>query len=521
MGDRGAPSKTIEQALEQASGIFRDLLEAAPDALIVVDEAGDVIFVNSQTEALFGYSREELLGESVELLVPDRQRASHRSHREGYGKDPRVRPMGSELDLTAVRKDGTEFPVEISLSPHRSAGRLLVSAAIRDITHRVEVERELREARARAEQADRAKSRFLAAASHDLRQPLQAAILYNNVLARQVGESAHAETTAKLQSSLEALRDLLNRLLDISRLEAGAIAPQPMHLSLRILLERLLDEFSPQATEKGIELRVRPSDLKVSSDPQLLEQLLRNLVSNAVRYTESGGVLVGCRTRDGAVAIQVWDTGVGIPADQLETIFEEFYQVDNPMRRRQAGLGLGLAIVRRLSELLRHPVSVRSRLGRGTVFEVRVPLAPASAVRAVDPGREPRRGTRRRGLVAIIDDDPDVLDSLRLSLEVSGHEVIAAERVDQVMREIESSGRRPDVVISDYQLERKATGIEAIERLRRRLGVEIAGILITGDSSGSRIREARESGYPMLHKPVHPEELEELIGELLKGKARP
>jgi PAS domain S-box-containing protein len=503
--------------LADEQGLFRDLLDAAPDALLIVDETGRIVFANAGTEALLGYPRDELLGRPVEMLVPAARRMEHAAHRHGYAAEPRKRPMGSGLDLQAVRKDGSEIPVEISLSPHRTPRGILVSATIRDITHRKHVERELREARTKAEQASTAKSRFLAAASHDLRQPLQAAILYNNVLRRQLGQGPQAETVAKLQSSLEALRDLLNRLLDVSRLEAGAVAPEPTQLSVRILFERLYDELAPQAEEKGLELRMRPGEWRIRSDPQLLEQLLRNLVTNALRYTERGRVLVGCRKSGSDLRIQVWDTGIGIPESELQAIFEEFYQVSNPARRRQAGLGLGLAIVRGLSQLLGHPVTVRSEVGRGSVFEVRVPLAGSRARPTV--GAPAKALPRRECVVAVIEDDEEVLDSLRLSLEQSGHRVLSAAEPGQILRLARQQGLSIDVIVSDYRLGDRETGPQAIDRLRRELGSPIPAIVVTGDSSSAALREVQAAGYPVLHKPVDADLLDDAIAKALAGGA--
>ena len=509
------PPRGDPRALPDEAGLYRDLLDAAPDAILIVDEAGAIVFANAATETLFGYARDELLGRRVEMLVPAARRSEHSANREAYRAEPRKRPMGTGLDLQAVRKDGSQVPVEISLSPHRTGRGHLVSAAIRDISHRIDVERELRQARTQAEQASNAKSRFLAAASHDLRQPLQAAILYNNVLGRQLGGGAPAETVAKLQSSLEALRDLLNRLLDVSRLEAGAIAPEVSPLSVRILFERLCDEFAPQAQEKGLALRIRPGEWRIRSDPQLLEQLLRNLVSNALRYTVRGGVLVGCRRAGGELRIQVWDTGIGIPASEIEAIFDEFYQVSNPARRRQAGLGLGLAIVRGLSQLLGHPVAVRSVLGRGSVFEVKVPMVAPRVTQALPS--PPKPIARRRCVVAVIEDDAEVLDSLRRSLELSGHQVLAAGDPDELLRLARRLSRGVDVIVSDYRLGEGPTGADAIGRLRRELGASIPGIVITGDSSSAALREVQAAGYPVLHKPVDAERLEEEIAKALSA----
>ena len=500
--------------LPSDTGLYRDLLDAAPDALLIVDDAGIVVYANAQVEALFGYERSELLGQSIDFLVPARHRTQHAAHRAGFSQAPRKRPMGSGLDLSAVRKDGSEFPVEISLSPHRASTGILYSAAIRDVTERVRVERELRQARAEAEQASAAKSRFLAAASHDLRQPLQAAILYGNVLKRQLQSTTNGETASKLQSSLDALRDLLNRLLDVSRLEAGAVTPELRELSVPILFESLEDEFAPQAAEKGVELRVRSYPWRVRSDAELLLQLLRNLISNALRYTERGGVLVGCRRAGSNLRIQVWDTGIGIPPHELEAIFEEFYQVANLARRRHAGLGLGLAIVRGLSQLLGHPVSVRSVLGRGSVFEVLVPLAlsvSAPAGLGLDHESAPRRA-----VIVVIDDDQEVLDGLRLTLEQAGHRVIAGPDPESVLRDARRSGHVPDLILSDYRLSENMTGGEAIRRLRRELGATIPAIVITGDNSSAALQELRADGLPVLHKPVDPARLEDMVSTALR-----
>jgi PAS domain S-box-containing protein len=511
-------TRSQAQPLLDEAGLFRDLLDAAPDAMLIVDEAGRIVFANASAETLFGYTRDELFGELVEVLVPASVRRPHIKHREGFSAEPHKRPMGTGLDLKAVRKDGSEFPVEISLSPHRTSQGLLFSAAIRDIRHRIDIEHELRQARTEAEQASTAKSRFLAAASHDLRQPLQAAILYNNVLRRQLGDGAHAETVGKLQSSLEALRDLLNRLLDVSRLEAGVVAPEVTSVSAQILFERLLDEFAPQAQEKGLELRIRPCEWRVRSDPQLLEQLLRNLVSNALRYTQRGRVLVGGRRAGPHLRIQVWDTGIGIPPSELQAIFDEFYQVANPARRRQAGLGLGLAIVRRLSQLLEHPVTVRSELGRGSVFELTVPLASARVNRAEAQRRAVT--VRNGGVIAVIDDDAEVLDSLRVALEQSGHRILAATDPEEVLRLVRQNGRPPDLIVSDYRLGADVNGAQAIERLRRELGAPIPAIVITGDSSSAALRDVQGAGLAVLQKPVDPAQLEDAIARVLDGPRR-
>ena len=491
----------------------RDLLEAAPDAIVTVDGDGAIVFVNAQTEVLFGYSREELMGGELETLIPGRFREDHVGHRRVFARELRVRPMGAELDLWAQTKDGREIPVEISLSPHQSANGVLISAAIRDVTRRRQMETELLAARHAAEKANEAKTRFLAAASHDLRQPLQAALLYANVLKRQHDGHKAGETATKLERSLEALQSLLNRLLDVSRLDAQAITPETMSFSVRLMLERLADELAPVAEEKGIEFRLHRDDSWVRSDPQLLERLLRNLLSNAIRYTQTGGVLVGCRHRGRELKIQVWDTGVGIPQEDQARIFDEFFQVDNPARRRQSGLGLGLAIVQRLSELLEHPVAFRSTLGRGSVFEVTVPLVgrgrpsiSRSSVIAVEP-------TVSRRLL-VVDDDLEVLDSLCAVLEANGHDVAAAADRTEALQRAEGE-RGIDAILCDYRLGADSNGIDLIEEIRARVGNDVPAVLLTGDSSRPLIEEARRRGLRLLFKPIQATDLEEALRESL------
>ena len=487
-----------------------DLLEAAPDAIVTVDVEGTIVFVNSEAESLFGYSRDDLLGAGIELLIPHGSRVNHRRHREGYHEAPRKRPMGAELDLWGLTRSGKKIPVEISLSPHETDEGFFVSAAIRDVTRRKETEAALLEARNEAEQANQAKTRFLAAASHDLRQPLQAGILYANVLQRQIDEGPGGETVGKLQRSLEALQSLLNRLLDVSRLDAQAIKPETMSFSMQLMLERLVEELAPAAEEKGIELRARREEAWVYTDPQLLERLLRNLITNAIRYTERGGVLLGCRRRGGMLKIQVWDTGIGIPEEDQERIFDEFFQVDNPARRRQAGLGLGLAIVHRLARLLEHPVTFRSVEGRGSVFEVTVPISGASRARAEAVPAEAAEPPSRRLLV--LDDDPDVLDSLSEVLTADGHLVAAAPDLATAFERIEEMGQL-DGLVCDYRLGGEVDGIDAILALRRRLGAEVPAVLLTGDSSRTLIEEAQAAGLPVLFKPVQVDEVKSALFE--------
>ena len=265
------------------SELVRSVLDSAPDAMIVIDSRGRILFANRQVEALFGHSPAQIEGATVELLLPERFRARHIGHREGYGHSVRVRPMGAGLDLFGMRRDGTEFPVEISLSPIERDGQTLVAAAIRDVTDRKRVEAALKDARRESEHANLAKSRFLATASHDLRQPLQTLGLLNGALRRMIRDDGCREVLKEQDEAIDAMSRLLNALLDISKLESGAIKLEQTDFDVGPLFESLRRDFAGVAANKGLRLAVDVPRALVHSDSALVGQLLRNLLSNAIK----------------------------------------------------------------------------------------------------------------------------------------------------------------------------------------------------------------------------------------------
>src|SRR5215472_559126 len=415
--------------------LARSVLDAAPDALIVIDAEGIVRFANAQASALFGYPHEELIGLQLERLVPERFRARHSGHREAYSAAPRLRPMGAGLALYARRREGAEFPVEISLSPVAN-DRALVAAAIRDVTERKRVEAELEaareaadESRAAADRANQAKSRFLATASHDLRQPLQTLALLTGALRRMGASPDTAEVLAQQEHAVATMSRLLNTLLDISKLESGAVKPELRDFRIASVLEAIRREFAPVAQSKGLELAVEASAESIHSDPAMVEQILKNLVSNAVKYTQRGRVAVRCRRDGAALRIDVLDTGVGIPAAQLAYIYDEFYQVGVAPNSARDGYGLGLSIVQRLVTLLNARLEAMSEVGKGSVFSVLLPLA-AAAVREPEPAgsRAPAAsvvGTVGGAVILLVEDDASVRDATTMLLQVEGYRVIA------------------------------------------------------------------------------------------------
>lgn len=368
-----------------------------------------------------------------------------------------------------------------------------------------------------AERANAAKTRFLAAASHDLRQPLHAMGLFVSNLSERVRGTGTRKLVAQLSASMEALRGLLNALLDISRLDAGVIQPRIANCSLQLLFERLAHDYAVAAAQKKIALTFVPTDAWVRSDATLLERIVRNLVANAVRYTERGGVVVGCRRRGASqLRIEVWDTGIGIAAHELSNIFHEFYQVGNPERDRSKGLGLGLAIAQRLALLLDSRIDVVSEPGRGSMFALTAPRATAAGTETKAPAA-PAPGRLRQALVVVIDDERAIREATKITLEGWGCETVLADSGETALAGLAQCGRSPDVILADYRLRSGETGAGAVEGLQAKYGRHIPAIIITGDTAPDRLREAEASGYHLLHKPLAPARLRALLAHVLAG----
>ena len=313
------------------------------------------------------------------------------------------------------------------------------------------------------------------------------------------------------------MNELFKALLDISKLDAGVLTPDVSEFPIEHLLKRIETTFAAAAREKGLRLRVVPSSAWVRSDFIMLERILLNLVSNAVRYTELGGVVVGCRRRSDEVRIDVCDSGIGIPEEHQRDVFTEFYRLGGPDRDRAGGLGLGLAIVERLGRLLDHPVGLISQPGRGTRFSVSVPLT-VSRERAAEHSQLPIAiaDTARGALIVVIDDDELVLDSMRSLLQGWGCRVVAAKSDSAALASLADHDRKPNLIVSDYQLADGRTGFQAIEHLRSALGAPIPAFLMSGDTAPERLREATASGYHLLHKPIGPATLRATLNHFLR-----
>jgi len=365
-----------------------------------------------------------------------------------------------------------------------------------------------------AEQANVSKSKFLAAASHDLRQPLHALGLFVDALESRIHYKEVKDIVDNIRISTDALSDLLNSLLDISKLDAGVLTPKPTDFLLRPLLQRIQTDFSDVAKSKSLKLRIVDCGLVIHTDPSMLERVLRNLVSNAICYTQNGSVLLGCRRQDNRINIEIHDTGIGISDHNINNIFEEFYQVENPERDRSKGLGLGLAIVKRLSDLLTCPLSVRSSTNKGSVFSISVPFVAKSTTKTtLSPPLnyvEDLKGTR----VLIIDDEALIRTGMCQVLEEWDCKVMQAESIDQALKQLDEKCE-VDIILTDYRLRENQTGLDAIESIHAACNKNIPAIILTGDTAPERLREAKDSGYKLLHKPVSSAKLRSLMSFLL------
>ena len=497
------------------------VLDAAPDAMLVIDDAGTIVFANQQVTALLGYERPELLGRAVDSLVPERFRHRHAGHRQDYAASGQRRPMGSGLDLFARRKDGIEVPVEVSLSPITEGPGGLVAAALRDVTDRRRTQLELQAARESAERANLAKSRFLATASHDLRQPLQTLSLLNGSLRRLVADADLVAVLAQQDQAIQAMTRLLNALLDISKLESGAIRPEITDFTVQALFEELRGEFAALAANKGLQLAVEPCADAIHSDPALVGQVLRNLVSNAIKYTREGVVRLRCAHEQAMVRLEVLDTGIGIPASQLPYICDEFFQVDVPSNTTRDGYGLGLSIVQRITRLLDLRLEVRSEVGRGSTFSLSVPASSERPAQAADGARRASaagRGATPSPHVLLVEDDEAVRGATQLLLRVAGYRVSVASSVREAAARVQAA---PDVdlLVSDYHLGSDETGLQAIAAVRAVVDPQLRAVLVTGDTS-SAVRElACDVNTRIASKPINADEFLALLEDLRRAGA--
>ncbi|MDR5904690.1 NahK/ErcS family hybrid sensor histidine kinase/response regulator [Franzmannia qiaohouensis] len=549
--------KRIEEALIRSENNIRIYTDNVPALIAYFDKECRYLFTNRAYEQAFNIDRNAVIGERVDAVMPahiarDRapwmkralagERVSFEiSLDDGEGGTrymlvtytPHFGDSGTILGFFSLYQDITERRLaEIALKEtnenleervrERTQALSEANAALRQENRvRAEAEQALRQAKQVAEDANASKTRFLAAASHDLLQPLNAARLFTSALAQEVDAEDMKRTIGHIDNSLQAAEELLGTLLDISKLDAGALTPRRSHFALADIIRPLRAEFEVMAEERGLDLMVVTTGCWVDSDAQMLRRIVQNFLSNAIRYTQQGRVLLGCRRRGGRLSIEVWDSGPGIPESKLSEIFQEFRRLDQASRHKESekGLGLGLSIADRMSRVLDHPIQVRSWEGVGTVFSVSVPLVAAQAPRDSDEERPSRRGGNKLAGAKIIciDNETLILEGMKAMLSGWGCEVFTATSIGgakSILRHLEGD---PDAILADYHLDNEVTGMMALEALAERLDGAVPGIVITADRTDEVAEEVRRAGYQLLLKPVRPAALRALLTRTLQA----
>jgi len=525
--------KRTEEALRESEQSVRVFTDNVPVLIAYIDRDQRYRFVNRAYEQLLRLPREAILGRRTDEVLPSdylRARARH-SQAVLMGQ-----PQRFEVDLPAA--DGGVRHASATYIPDFNVRGEVVGffALFHDVTERVEAERALQEAKAtlerrveertqalreanealrrakqEAERANLSKTRFLAAASHDLLQPLNAAGLFCSALAQRLQDPDDRNLARNIESSLKSAEALLSELLDISKLDAGALKPQLSDFALDELLRELSVEFTALARHRGLSFDMVPCRCVVRSDRQLLRRVLQNFLSNAIRYTPQGRVLLGCRRIGDEIRIEVWDTGPGISEDQLGVIFEEFQRLGHYDYQGEKCLGLGLAIADRIVRMLGHRLSVRSWVGRGSVFSVQVPRGQA-AVRE-EPPPAPVTGALHGLCVLCVDNEPSIVEGMRNLLAGWGCRVLTATDLDSAMAAVEASEEGVDAMLVDYRLDQDANGIDLMDAVRARVGQAVPGVLITADYREAIRAAARERGYQFLNKPVKPAALRAVLSQ--------
>ena len=504
----------IDAALRGSEERYRRMMDSARDGILMFDADGIITFANLRICSMIGYTDVELRGHSLAAFTETRPSVQ-------IGSAPKGGFVLRRKDGSSLLTMKINYPVSAKDGTH--AGMLSIFTDISQFREREERIRQLAALAAEkseAERANLAKSRFLAAVSHDLRQPMHALGLFVEDLRGADLDDAATSVLAKMDSALELSNGLLDTILVMSGLESGMVAPNVVVFPLQKLLERVDQAFGAVAEKKGLRLLVIPCDAFVRSDPALLERIIFNLVSNAIRYTDRGGVAVACRNRGGAIHLQVWDTGLGIPAEYRDAIFREFYRIEGEERDR-GGLGLGLAIVQSCASLLGHPLEVQSVPGRGSRFSVVVPRGVAADYREpVDDSASAQEPVPNfTGVtVLVIDDDEVLLESTAALLSRWGCRVLTARSGRQAHAAMAGVDGRVDLVVSDLRLAANEMGTSVISELRETYERDLAALIVTGDRTLVTSREVKQHGLMLLYKPVPVNRLKSMMTKLLDSR---
>lgn len=512
--------KRAAREIQAARAFSESIIETVSRPLVVLDNRFRIVSANNSFYRVFASKPELAVGRPLPIIV------------NGNSDMPGLLGFLERVAADASPVDDYETTVDLPTQGRRalqvkarkmkeeSVERKNILLIVEDVTERKQAAEALARAKQEAERLNAAKSHFLAAASHDLRQPLQTISLVRELMARTIRDPNAARLLGRLNETIESMTSLLDTLLDVNQLEAGMVAMEIVDFPVNTLLSQLRKEFSIHAAASSLRWRVVPSSLHISSDPRLLKQILVNLVSNAVKYTREGKLLLGCRRRGEKLLIEVWDTGAGIPAEDIQVIFEEFRQLDNPARDRTKGFGLGLALVNGLAGLLGHPIRVRSAAGKGSVFAVEVPLSAAQPERVQPPSVISLDPADRRPVVLVVEDDAVMREMLGLLLDAEGYRVLVAADGIEADKLAEQEAMPPAVVLADYNLPNGVSGIDAVNALRRRFDRDIPAIMLTGDITTGTLREMGRLGYIHLAKPVQAGRLMRELGQLVGAPAK-
>ncbi|CAM3933456.1 NahK/ErcS family hybrid sensor histidine kinase/response regulator [Vreelandella rituensis] len=552
--------KRIEEALIRSENNIRIYTDNVPALIAYFDKECRYLFTNRAYEQAFSIDRNAVIGKRYEEVLAARHAEERApwvaraltgervnfevSLRVGDAMrymlvtyTPHFGDSNAILGFFALYQDITERrQAEIALKEtnetleervrERTQALSEANAALRQENRvRAEAELALRQAKQLAEDANASKTRFLAAASHDLLQPLNAARLFTSALLQNVKDEDTQRTIGHIDNSLQAAEELLGTLLDISKLDAGALTPRRSHFALADIFRPLRAEFEVMADERGLDLMVVPTQQWVDSDPQMLRRIVQNFLSNALRYTQDGRVLLGCRRRDDRLWIEVWDSGPGIPQSKLSEIFQEFRRLDQVSRHKESerGLGLGLSIADRMSRVLDHPIKVLSQEGVGTVFAVSVPRVAAGERPTENAELQQRRGSNKLAGIRLvcIDNETLILEGMVAMLSGWGCEVFTATTIGGAKSVLRNMDGEPDAILADYHLDNEVTGLMALEVLSERLEGEVPGVVITADRTEAVAEEIRRSGYQLLLKPVRPAALRALLTRTLQASRAP
>jgi len=496
-----AGRRDLDRARRQAE----EILASIGDAFYALDADWRFVYCNARAEQILGKSRSDVLGRNFFDMFPMVRGSTVHARYQS------VMTEGQPVQFESVSPILKRW-IAFSVYPTGGGG---ISVYFRDISHEKALQQELVAAKSEAEEANQAKSKFLAAASHDLRQPAQSLVLLLSVIERQVKALPKAvETARKMKQALDGLNGLLTSILDISKLEAGVVEPSLDSVDLSALLDRLKAEYAAKARSGGLDLRIRPTPLCMRSDARLLERMVRNLIENALRYTPEGGVLVGARRRGDKVRLDVIDTGIGVPPSKYDEIFREFHQLHNPGRDLQKGLGLGLAIVARTARLLGATVEVSSREGRGSRFSLLAPAAACVAPAAVATAPLEDRG----GTLLIVEDNSIVRESLGAMTGHWGYQVALAASGEAAIERAARENWSFDAIVTDFALGEGADGVSAAREIARQAGRAIPTLVLTGETSAAQIAGISASGFQIAHKPIDADDLRRKLA-LMRSEA--